>query len=112
MQLDYVRVILSLLASLALGVAVIYFMSRYGIGQGRKAGTSKRIEVLEQHSLGNRTSLVALTFAGNEVLMVVGPGFANVAVVQPISSSPSAAAAASTNSPAFQSAHGHVEIDH
>lgn len=92
MQIDYLRVSLALLASVALGVAVIYFMSRYGIGRGRKAGLSERIELLEVKNLGNRTSLVALRFAGKEALLVIGPSFASVAVVQPSPGVPSAAA--------------------
>jgi flagellar biogenesis protein FliO len=99
MELDYFRIVLSLLASVALGVAIIYFMSRYGIGRGRKAGSAKRIEVLELQALGNRTSLVAVSFAGNEVLMVVGPGFASVAVVRPIPPLPAATPATSNCHP-------------
>lgn len=105
MELDYFRIILSLLASVALGVAIIYFMSRYGAGRGRKLGSVKRVAVQEVHPLGNRTSLVALTFCGNDVLMVVGPGFASVAVVRPIS----APLPVSSNPHEPEGAQGHVE---
>ena len=81
MELDYLRIALSLLASVALGVGIIYLMSRYGIGRGRKPNSAKRIEILEAHALGNRSSLLAVRYAGDEVLLVVGPGFATVAMV-------------------------------
>lgn len=105
MELDYVRVILSLLVSVALGVAVVYFMSRQGIGLGRKGKSAQRIEVLEVRPLGNRTSLVAVQYSGSEVLLVVGPGFATVAATR----SALDASATTLNSQASPDAHTHDE---
>ncbi len=78
MQLDYARIVLSLLISVAIGVAIIYAMSRYGHGRGHIADKTQRIQVLEARPLGNRTSLVAVNFRNQEFLLVVGPGFATV----------------------------------
>ncbi len=88
MEIDYARVILSLLVSVALGVAVVYFMSRQGMGLGRKGKATQRIDVLEVRPLGNRTSLVAVQFAGSEVLLVLGPGFATVAATRRLPDAP------------------------
>lgn len=82
MQLDYIRIVLSLLVSVAIGVAIIYVMSRYGFGRGQKSSPSQRIQVLEVRPLGNRTSLVAVSYRDEEVLLVVGPGFATTVLQQ------------------------------
>lgn len=80
MQIDYIRVALSLALSVAVGVGVLYALSRYGVGRGQKPRPEKRIQVIDVHPLGNRTSLVAVAFGGAEALLVVGPTFACVAV--------------------------------
>lgn len=104
MEIDYIRVILSLLVSVALGVGVVYLMSRKGIGLGRKPRAGRRIEILEVQALGNRTSLVALQYAGSEVLLVVGPSFATVAATRPVPGAPEA-----SHTQASQDAHIHDE---
>lgn len=80
MQIDYLRVILSLALSVAVGIGVLYAMSRYGLARAQKPRSARRIEVMDVCPLGNRTSLVAVAFGGAEVLLVVGPTFACLAV--------------------------------
>lgn len=78
MALDYARVVLALLASLAVGLGVIWLLARRGIGLGRPNATpGSRIEVLEVRALGGRNALVALRWQGREALVVMGPGHAH-----------------------------------
>lgn len=82
MPVDYVRIVLALAVSLGVGVAVIWLLSRRGVGRlGGPRESSARIEVLEVRPLGGRTSLVALRYRGREALVVLGPGHASTVLV-------------------------------
>lgn len=78
MAVDYLRIVLALAASLAVGVGVIWLLSKRGVGVGRLAqGRSAGIEVLEVRQLGGRNALVALRWRDQEALVVLGPGHAH-----------------------------------
>lgn len=85
MQLDYVRIALSLAVSIGIGVVVIYFMSRVGFSRNKPGPRGQHAQIVEVQRLGNKTSLVTVRFADTDILMVIGPTFASVAASRPTS---------------------------
>ncbi len=70
---DYVRVVLSLLVCLGLGVAAAFLLRRFGKHRG-PTSRSRQLEVLESVRLDARTSLHLVRCGDGKTLVACGPG--------------------------------------
>lgn len=85
MGIDYVRIVLALLATLALGLGAIALIAWRGgrFGGRLPVASPAPIELLAMRPLGGRQALVAVRWRGREALLVVGPGHAHTVMLEP-----------------------------